>query len=283
MTISAARSTRSLTAIGTHTETGVDGSPTIGTIQAATAYSTADVAYTIGATIKKAAATLTLDVAYGTATGTTHVAGAAQIETATVVAASGCTSNGNCVLVVTSDVVAGSPLNVTVALTTASNTATLVATALAAGLAANAAVAAHYTVTSNAADIILTRTADSNGYFYATDSSLNLAIPAGIGITAAATSTGTLAGTATSGTLISSGGAGLDFEGNTIPQITTLHGICVEATSGSGSATNGTHTFLLPYFYGSATGTTTALLTADLVITAAADATALQITVIGKA
>jgi hypothetical protein len=125
------------------------------------------------------------------------VAGVAQVETATVVAASGATSNGTVALVLTSAAVAGSPLTVTVPVTTASNTATLVAAVLAAGLAANAAVASRFTVTSSAATIILTRRPAMPNVFPPNDETLKLAIPAGLGITAADTSADTTAGVAT--------------------------------------------------------------------------------------
>lgn len=123
--------------------------------------------------------------------------GVAQVETATVVAASGATSNGNVALVLTSTALSGSPLTVTVPVTTASNTATLVAGVLAAGLAADAEVNAKFIVTSSAATIILTRRTVQPGVFAANDATLNLAIPAGLGITAAATSADTTAGVAT--------------------------------------------------------------------------------------
>ena len=57
-----------------------------------------------------------------------YVAGTQQVETATVVAAAGATSDGDLVVTVTAAGLVGSPLAVNVALTTADDTAAKVAT-----------------------------------------------------------------------------------------------------------------------------------------------------------
>ena len=122
-------------------------------------------------------------------------AGTAQVETATVTAAAGCTANGNCALVFTQS---GTPntIDVTVALTTASNTATLVAAALAAGLNANREFALKWSAAGSVATIVITRRANGDGFYAGNDVACNLAIPAGLGLTAAATSVSTTPGVA---------------------------------------------------------------------------------------
>jgi len=283
MAITSATAVFGLNCTGTFADTDLQsGTVQIGPSQTQEPLTTATIGYGVKADLTTSGNTLTLDVQTNTASGTAYVAGTQQVETATVIAASGATSNGNCALTFTSAAVTGSPVTVTVALTTASNTATLVATALAAGMAANAAIAAVWTVTSSGADIIMKRIVDANGYYYANEAGTNLAIPGGLGITAAATSTDTTAGVVTSGTNITVGGATKDFRGAALTSITTLQGILIDVASGSGTATNGTQTFLLPYQYQSLTGTTGSMLTADLVITATAAHTLINITVVGK-
>ena len=283
MAISSAQAIYGFNCIGTFADTDLQaGSVQVGPSQKSVSLSTGTIGYGVKAELTTSTNTLTLDVQTNTASGTAYVAGTAQVETATVVAASGCTSNGNCSLTFTSAAVTGSPLTVVVALTTASNTATLVAAALAAGLAANTAIAAVWTVTSSVANILFTRIVDANGYKYANEAGTNLAIPAGLGLTAAATSANTTAGVVTSGTSITVGGDTKDFRGAALTSITTLQGVLIDVASGSGTATNGTQVFLLPYFFQSLTGTTGTMLTADLVITATSAKTLLNITVIGK-
>ena len=283
MAISSAQAIYGLNCTGVFADTDLQaGSVQVGPSQKSVSLSTSTIGYGVKAELTTSTNTLTLDVQTNTASGTAYVAGTSQVETATVVAASGCTSNGNCSLTFTSAAVTGSPLTVVVALTTASNTATLVAAALAAGLAANTAIAAVWTVTSSGADILFTRIVDANGYKYANEAGTNLAIPAGLGLTAAATSANTTPGVVTSGTNITVGGDVKDFRGAALTSITTLQGVMIDVVSGSGTATNGTQTFLLPYLYQNLTGTTGSMLTADLVITATAAKTLLNITIIGK-
>lgn len=119
------------------------------------------------------------------------ILGTRQVETGTVVAAGGATSNGNLPVTVTGAGITGSPVTVNVALTTAANTATLVAALIAAALQANAPIATLYTVTSSGANVILTAI---NGA--ANDGTLNVAWTNVLGITALVTSTSTTAGIA---------------------------------------------------------------------------------------
>lgn len=114
--------------------------------------------------------------------------GVAQVETATV--AGTVTGDGNATFTITSALVTGSPLAVSVPVLNG-DTATTVATKAAAVLNANAAVLAHYIATTNGADLILTaRKAAAN------DATLNIAFTNGTntGLTPNATSTNTTAG-----------------------------------------------------------------------------------------
>jgi hypothetical protein len=92
-------------------------------------------------------------------------------------------------------------------------------------LAANATIAARFTISGATTAIILTRKpgqvltdgVNTVNLFVATDATLNVAIAAGTtGITAAATSANTTAGTVTSGVYVLDGN-GEDFEGVAIP------------------------------------------------------------------
>jgi hypothetical protein len=279
MAISSVRSISGLVAFGDHTGPRYVGSVTIGQPQTMTYHLEDAIAYSAGAIIADIGSAFVIDTATGADDGSdTWVAGSAQIETATVVAASGATSAGNCSLTLTSGVVTGasSGLAVVVALTTASNTAAKVATALAAGLNANAAVAAHYTATTSTANVILTRKVDANGYYQAADATLNLAIPAGLGITAAATSAGTNAGTATSGVYLNDAD-GKDWEGTTLPTLAVIDAMLIELTSGGGTATIGTEVFTLPALFPAGGGA----LVGTMTISATVAKTQFKITVIG--
>lgn len=282
MAISAAQTITGSNCQGQATSALVTGIVQIGASQTAVQFPTADIGYAIGYEIVASAGTVTLDLQSGVATGSAaYVAGTAQVVTATVTAASGATSNGNCSLTFTSPAVTGSPLTVVVPLTTASNTATLVAAALAAGLAANTAIAAVWTVTSTGASVIVTRKSDANGYKYANETSTNLAIPSGLGISAAPLSTISPTGVVSSGVRITDGD-GKDFEGVTLVSMATLYSLEINVTSGSASAGNGTQVLTTPSKFWNSSGITGSLLTADLVITATAAATNGTVTVIGK-
>jgi hypothetical protein len=185
-------------------------------------------------------------------------------------------------LTVTGSTLTGSPLNVTIPLTTSASTATLVASALAAGLNANTAIAAKYSVTSSGADIVLTVKADANGNFLANDGTLNIAIPGGLGITAASTSTDTTAGVVSSGVQVLDGD-GKDFEGITLPSMARIYSLEINVTSGSATASNGTQVFPLPCKIWNTSGITGTMLTADLVMTATSAGTNITITALGKA
>lgn len=188
MTITGTQARYELTGSATPASVHVSGGFTIGTSLSYSKYTTApDIVYSLAMSIA-AGQSLTLAMATGAVTGT--IAGASQIETATVVAAGGCTSNGTCSVVVTGSNLTGSPITVPVALTTATHTtAALIATAIKAALIENSVIAAQYTPGSSSADVTLTDLTQRPN-----DATLNIEIPSGLGITAAPTSADTQAG-----------------------------------------------------------------------------------------
>ena len=240
-TFSDARAVYGLSATATPTSTNANGSITVGVSQTPVRFSDADVAYSLRAILCGSGDDLVVHLKTGSTTGSTaFVAGAAQVETNTIVAASGCTSNGTMTIVLTSAGMTGSPLNVPVALTTAAHTtAVLIATAARAALEAVAVVAARFTIGGTGADIVLTRLPTSTftvptgtlNLYAANDATLNLAIPSGLGVTASATSTNTTAGVLTSGAMIYDGDA-KDVEGVTLPTIATLNSLLIQTVEG---------------------------------------------------
>lgn len=121
-----------------------------------------------------------------------YVAGTQQVETATVVAAAGATSNGDLTVTLTAAGKEGWPLTVEVPVTTADDSATKVATAIKAALNAIPSVTMTFTVGGTGATVTLTRNAPA-----ANDATLNIAIAGELGVTAAASSANTTAGVAT--------------------------------------------------------------------------------------
>lgn len=282
MAISTAQTTTGTTFRATPESALTSGTLTLGVVAATQSFATADIGYAMTTRLTTAATTATLDVQTGVCTGSAaYVAGVAQVETATVVAAAGATSAGNCTITFTSAAVTGSPVSVVVPLTTASNTETLVTAALVAGIAANTAIAEKFSVTRSGSTIIATRLVDADNNYVANDATLNIAIPAGLGITAAATSANTTAGVASSGVQVLDGD-GKDFEGVTLVSMARLYCLEINVTAGSASATNGTQVLPLPCRIYNTSGITGSMLTADLVITAASAGTDITITAIGK-
>ena len=231
MSISNASGTYGLSATGTPTRENTSGTITIGEARTPVNFTDADIAYSVRAVI--ATGDFVLDLSNAATTGSTvFAAGAAQVESATITAASGATSSGTMTLVLTSAGMAGSPLNVPVALVTGTDTtAALIAAKARAALSAVTVVAERFTVGGTGADIVLTTKGATVGgvtIYSATDSTLNLAIPSGLGVTAAASSANTTAGTATTGVMIYD--AGVDFEGKTLVAITAKYGVICSVT-----------------------------------------------------
>ena len=244
MTITNPRAIFGINCRATPTKSGTSGTVQVGdSNETITLTSTKHVSF--DALIVGGGSNLTIDVSDLDNTGSTAwVAGTLQVETATVSAASGITGNGNATVTITSANVVGSPLAVSIAVTSASNTAALLATALRAGLTANAAVSLYYTVSGTGADIVLTRKITStytvNGSTLtvkpATDATLNIGIANGTctGITTAATSTGTTAGVATSGAYAPDLD-GNDHEGEATGGLASLDAILIKSATGSTS------------------------------------------------
>jgi hypothetical protein len=212
----------------------VTGTQQIGTPQTTVRYLDAPtVAYSL-AMIIQPGDTLTLDMESGAVTGT--VAGTAQVETATIVAASGATTAGNLNVTVTSALVTGSPLTIPVALLLTDDTAAKVATKVRAALNATAAITAHYTVGGTGDDYTLTTSAVDKAE---NDSTLNLAHAnaTSAGITAATTSTNTTAGVGTTRAYKFNGTAwdATDFEGKALPTMSSLHSILIRSSNTAGS------------------------------------------------
>lgn len=231
MDFSDAKATFGLACIGTPTSTGASGTLQLGGYSQDTQLTEVDVAYSVRAIIVSSASYFEIVPTTGvTSTSSAFTAGTAQVETATIVAAGGCNSNGTMALVVTSAGMTGNPRTVNVVLTIAQHTtAALITTAARTALAADAVIAARFTVGGTSAAITLTRRPTNTftvpggtlNFYAANDTTLNLAIPTGLGVTAAASSTNTTAGVATSGCKIYDGD-GKDLEGVTIPTISEL-------------------------------------------------------------
>jgi len=282
MSISSAQTSIGSTFVGNPESSLTAGTLVLGLSATSQAFADADIGYAITSRLTTASTTATLDIQSGVCTGSAaYVAGVAQVETATVVAAAGATSAGNCTITFTSAVVTGSPVSVVVPLTTASSTETLVTAALVSGIAANAAIAEKFTVTRSGSTIVATRKTDADGNYVADDATLNIAIPGGLGITAAATSASTTAGVASSGVQVLDGD-GKDFEGTTLVSMARIYALEINVTDGSASATNGTQVLPLPIKLWNTSGITGTMLTADLVITALTAGTDITITAIGK-
>lgn len=225
-TISNPRAVYSLLATGTPTKTQSSGDVLVGVGQTTLSLTGATKAYCVSATLASATNTLTIDTATGIATvGTAPVS---QVETATIVAAAGATSSGNLAVTVTAAGVTGSPLAIPVALVTGvDTTASLIAAKVRTALGANTALTALYTVGGTGANITLTRTVAANN-----DATLNIAVAAGLGVSAITTSTDTTAGVG-GVKLTNNTGDGKDFEGISLGEMQDVYGIIIKVLTGS--------------------------------------------------
>ena len=224
-TISSATAYYGLLAAGTPTKTQVSGTQQIGVASTSLPLTGATKAYCVSATIGGLPQTLTIDTGTGIATsGTTPVS---QVETATVVAGAGATSNGNLAVTVTGVRITGSPLAFSVALTTATHTtATLIAGAIRTAFNANSALTSVYTVGGTGASVTLTETDPEEN-----DATLNIAITAGLGVSAIVSSTNTTVGVF--GVKITNNtGDGNDFEGVALGALTETKAILIKCVSG---------------------------------------------------
>ena len=228
ITPNSARAYYGLQATAEPTKTQVNGAVTIGVPSSVITLTGATKAYCVSATLASTGNTLTIDTETGIATiGTAPVA---QVETATVVAAAGATSNGNLAVTVTGARITGSPLAVSVPLTTAANTAALVAAQIRARFNATAAIASKYTVGGTGADVTLTEIDPQNN-----DTTLNIAIAAGLGVSAIVTSTNTTTGVG-GVKLTNNTGDGKDFEGTSLGSMSDQISILIRCLSSGVSA-----------------------------------------------
>lgn len=253
MTLTTPRATFGINARATPVKSGTTGTVQVGA-NSETVTLTAAKQVSFQAVLVGSASDLIIDISDLDNTGSTAwTAGNAQVETATVTAASGATT-GNATVTVTATGMTGSPKAISVPLTTGTHTtATLIATAIAAGLNADTAYAALFTATSSGASVITTGKASStytlNGtsvpIYTATIANLNVALAGGLGITAAATSADTTAGVATAGCIVP------DLDGNDF----------------EGEATGGLASVDAVYIKNAATSKASALLTQSTVLT----------------
>lgn len=234
-TISSPQAFYGLKAIGTPTKTQVANDAAIGVSNQTVNLTGATKGYCVSATLASATDILTINTETGIATvGTAPVS---QVETATVVAASGATSSGSLAVTVTAAGVTGSPLSIPVALVTGvDTTASLIAAKVRAALGANAALTALYTVGGTGANITLTRTVAANN-----DATLNIAWAAALGVSALTTSTDTTAGVG-GVVLTNNTGDGKDFEGVSLGTMTALYGVLIKCVAGSIYAEDGNTT-----------------------------------------
>jgi len=222
-----------LRSTATPTSTNVFNSVEIGVAQTQERFATADVIYSLRVVMAGSASTLSIAQSTGVCTATTFVGGTAQVETAT--AAGTVTATGDASVIVTSAGMTGSPLTILVPVTNG-DTATIWAGKVRTALAANATIAARFLVFGSTTAISLQRLpVNGNGYsiYSANDSTLNIALANGTstGITAAATSTNTTAGVATSGVLLFDGD-GKDFEGNGLEAMALVYSTLIVCSAG---------------------------------------------------
>jgi hypothetical protein len=212
----------------TPTSPTTTGTPQVGIANTSVSLTDADVFYAVQALIVGSGSDLVVQITDGDKTGSTEwTAGSAQVESATVVAASGATSNGNLAVVVTSSGMTGSPLTVNVPLTTAAHTtAALIAQAIVDTLNANATVSARFTATRSTAAVLLTRKPTATYTVgiasvpvYLVGDASEFTIPTALGVTGATSTTGAdaAAGVASAGCYVV--GDGEDFEGNALSAI----------------------------------------------------------------
>ena len=240
MTLTNPRATFGLNARTTPTKSGTSGTVQIGASnETVTLTNTKQVSF--DAIIVGSASDLVIVQSTLNSTGSTAwAAGTLQVETATVVAASGATSDGNLTVTVTATGMTGSPKAISVALTIAAHTsATLIATAIAAALNADTAYAALFTAPSSGANVLTTRKVTNTYTLNGTsvpirpaNITLNVAIAGVLGITAATTSADTTAGVATSGAYVPDLD-GNDFEGEASGGLTTVDAVYIKNASTS--------------------------------------------------
>jgi len=241
MNLSNIKATTGLTSKAIPASTNVVGTVQIGA-NPETNTLTATVAYSLQAFFSASGNVLSLNHLTGVTTGSTaYVAGSAQTITAT---ATGTVSTaGNATVVVTSAGMAGSPKAITVAVAVSDNP-TLWAAKVRTALTADSSVGGRFTVSGTGAAITLSRKPTTvvmgditHNVHPATDATLALTLANGTSVGITSTSGSAVAGVATTGVLIYDGD-GKDFEGTTIPTMTSIAGELFK-TNGSAFVVDG--------------------------------------------
>jgi hypothetical protein len=252
MNASQIRATFGLNCRATPAKSGTTGTVQVGESNQVVNVTEGEVLVAFSAVVVGSGSSLVANTASMNSIGSTSwVAGLAQVEAATLIAAAGATNvvAGTATVTITSGVVAGaaSGLVITVpGLTAAAHgTTALLATAIRNAIAANAAVSSKYAVSGSGPSIILTRKPTSTyvvnnvsiPVYPATDATLNIATANGTctGITAAPTSAGTLVGTATSGAYAPDLD-GTDYEGEALPALSANWSFRVKADEDSSNS-----------------------------------------------
>lgn len=290
MNISNTRATLGLNSRATPVKSGSNGTVQIGANNETLNLTSATKIVSFDAVLA-GTASLVVDVSDLDSTGTTSwTAGTAQVETAT--AAGTITGTGNASVTVTSTGMTGSPLTISVPVTSGDTAATW-AGKVRTALAANATIAARFTVSGATTAIILTRkplvTYTLNGtsvpVYAASDASLNIALDNGTstGITPASTSANTTAGTATAGVNVPDLD-GTDFEGEATGGLSAIYGIHVKNSDSSAVATtvDALNSIVLPIggLFGVAAATT--LGTDDITVSTASLSALVSVTIAGS-
>jgi hypothetical protein len=275
ITPNSARAYYGLQATAEPTKTQVFGAVTIGVPSSVLTLTGATKAYCVSATLATASDTLTIDTETGIATiGTAPVS---QVETATIVAAGGATSSGNLAVTVTAAGVTGSPLAIPVALVTGvDTTASLIAAKVRTALGANTALTALYTVGGTGANVVLTRTVAANN-----DSTLNIAVAAGLGVSAITTSTDTTAGVG-GVKLTNNTGDGKDFEGSSLGVMSDQLSTLIKCPSSGVSVSMGSEFDIAAIADGGFVHIGTNIPTGSMVLTALSSGTEVEVTIIAQ-
>jgi len=290
MNLSTTRATFGLNSRVTPVKAGTNGTVQVGENNETLTLSSATKIVSFDAIIA-GASSLVIDVSDLDNTGSTSwTAGNAQVETAT--AAGTVTGSGNATVVVTSAGMTGSPLTVSVPVTSG-DTATVWAGKVRTALAANAVIAARFTISGSTTAIVLTRkplaTYTLNGtsipVYTTTDATLNVSLANGTstGITTASTSADTTAGVATVGTNAPDLD-GTDFEGESVGGLTALYGVFAKnsASSAIAATVNVLDTIVLPIGGITGVAATTTLGATDITISTASLSALVSVTIAGS-
>lgn len=207
---------------------GVTGSITVGTGQTSVSLLNANRAVAFAVEVDDAGSVeIDMETLVPSLTGV----GVPQVETLTIVAAAGITSNGNLTVTITGEHVANSPVELQIPVTTALTTAALIAQHII-DHAAFAAALEEYTLSRSTADIV----AEDLG-IRTNDATFSIAVAAGLGVSAA-TSTTTTTGLAPSKCYRLAGATygGETFEGSDPGTVGNVYGAEFQVATASDAA-----------------------------------------------